>query len=397
MLLDSRLNKPIPTEELQRRWKATRAAMKERGIDVLVMQANNDFMGGYIKWFTDIPATQGYTEILTFPADDGMTMISQGPDDLDQRVPEQGDGVRRGIARIMTAPMYASAGFTHLYDADLTIKALAPFKDGCIGLVGLSTLSSHLVDSLRKQFSGAEFVDASDLVDCIKAVKSPIEIEVIRGVAHMQDEAMKAAFDAFEPGKLDRDITAAAEYKSLRMGSEQGLYMCASSPIGTPQFFRNRHFQNRQVQPGDQMAILIENSGAGGYYCEIGRTATLGRATDEMHKELDFVLQARAFMLERLRPGASAPDIWKEYNDFMDSHGKPKEDRLHCHSMGYDMVERPLIRIDEPMKLEANMVVSCHPTYANENGMHWLCDNYLIGANATERLHAYPEEITEIL
>ena len=80
----------------------------------------------------------------------------------------------------------------------------------------------------------------------------------------------------------------------------------------------------------------------------------------------------------------------------MRSEGYPEEDRLHCHSMGYDLVERPLVRFDEPMPLAAGMVVSCHPTFTNVNGLHWACDNFLIGQDRTERLHAFPEIITEL-
>ena len=396
MLMDPRVNTPISTTELERRWAATRAAMAEAGIDVLLMQANNDFMGGYVKWFTDLPATQGYAEIVTFPRDDTMTTISQGAFGHDANIPLQGDGVRRGIGRVMTAAIYASATYCHAYDAELTAQALAPYAHGMIGLIGLSTLSHFLIDHLRKAFPQAVFVDASDLVDCIKAIKSAEEVALIRNVAALQDRAMDAAFEAFVPGQRDRDITAAAECLSLRGGSEQGLYMCASAPLGSSDFFRNRHFQNRVIEPGDQLAILIENSGEGGYYCEIGRTAVLGRATDAMHREFAFALEARRFMLGLLRPGASCPDIWDAYNDFMRSNGRPQEDRLHCHSMGYDLVERPLVRFDEPMRLTAGMVVSCHPTFTTADGLHWVCDNFLIGVDGTERLHAFPEILTEL-
>ena len=133
MLMDPRVNTPISTAELERRWRATRMAMADAGIDVLLMQANNDFMGGYVKWFTDLPATQGYAEIVTFPRDDGMTTISQGAFGHDARVPPGGDGVRRGISRTMTAAIYASATYCHAYDAALTATALAPYADGRSG------------------------------------------------------------------------------------------------------------------------------------------------------------------------------------------------------------------------------------------------------------------------
>ncbi len=393
--MKERLNTPISTAELERRWRATRDAMQAEGIHVLIMQANNDFMGGYPKWFTDIPSVQGYADIVTFPVDDGMTVISQGPFGNDVAIGAD-DPVYRGVSRILTAAYYSTASFCHEYDAGLAAQSLKPYANGKIGLVGLSTLSHYLIDYLRSKFPAAEFVDASDLVDRIKAIKSHEEIETIRDTAALQDKAMEAAFEAFVPGKLDREITAAAEYVSLQMGSEQGLYMCASAPLGTPTFFRNRHFQNREIQPGDQLDVLVENNGAGGYYLEIGRKATLGPATDAMHKGFEFALEARAFMLELLRPGASGKDIWDRYNEFMRSHGKPEEDRLHCHGQGYDLVERPYVRFDESMQLEAGMVVACHPGYADENGFHWVCDAFLIGKDRTERLHAFPEKITEL-
>ena len=55
--LSERLQTPISTAELQRRWAAVRAAMAREKIDVLLMQNNNDHMGGYVKYFTDMPAT----------------------------------------------------------------------------------------------------------------------------------------------------------------------------------------------------------------------------------------------------------------------------------------------------------------------------------------------------
>src|SRR5262245_65599947 len=58
-----RLISPISNLELERRWSAVRAAMAERGIDVLVMQNSNEFSGGYVKWFTDMPAGNGTMKI----------------------------------------------------------------------------------------------------------------------------------------------------------------------------------------------------------------------------------------------------------------------------------------------------------------------------------------------
>ena len=77
--LSERLQTPISTAELQRRWATVRAAMENEQIDVLLMQNNNDHMGGYVKYFTDLPATNGYPLTVVFPRDDLMTLVSQGP------------------------------------------------------------------------------------------------------------------------------------------------------------------------------------------------------------------------------------------------------------------------------------------------------------------------------
>ena len=103
-----RIVAPISTGELERRWKLVRAAMKAHNIDVLIMQNNNDFMGGYVKYLTDLPATNGYPLTVIFPRDDEMTMIGQGPFGMDQAI-ASGDPLYRGVKRVMGVPGYASA------------------------------------------------------------------------------------------------------------------------------------------------------------------------------------------------------------------------------------------------------------------------------------------------
>src|SRR5271154_6196419 len=95
--LPERLQTPISTAELERRWAAVRAAMARDKIDALLMQNNNDYMGGYVKYFSDLPATNGYPLTVVFPRDDLMTMVSQGPFGGVSHPAESGDGTRRGV------------------------------------------------------------------------------------------------------------------------------------------------------------------------------------------------------------------------------------------------------------------------------------------------------------
>jgi Xaa-Pro aminopeptidase len=395
--LSERLNTPISTAELERRWKAVRAAMEREGIDALVMQNNNDHMGGYVKYFTDIPAGNGYPVTVVFPRDDLMTVVMQGSFGGAEELGAAGDGVRRGVKRVLTTPSYASAVYTNGYDPELAASALAPFAKGTIGLVCTYQMSFAMGDFLKRRLAAARFVDASDLVDAIKAIKSEEEMELIVRTARMQDGAMQAAFDAIRPGMRDRDVVAAAQFYSQTHGSEQGLYLCASAPLGTPMKFAPKHMQNRVIKEGDYVALLVEDSGPGGFYTELGRNCVVGKAPQQMKDELAFTLESRRITLDLLKPGAPAKEVWDKFNDFMRRNGRPEETRLYCHGQGYDLVERPLIRHDEPMTIAKDMNIVVHPTYIHKGMLSWVCDNYLIGSNGPgARLHRFPEVIIEV-
>jgi Xaa-Pro aminopeptidase len=228
-------------------------------------------------------------------------------------------------------------------------------------------------------------------------IKSAEEMELVKRAAEMQDGAMRAAFAAAKPGMRDTEVAAIAQQYSVSHGSENGIYLCASMPLGTPSKFANKHLQNRVIQKGDQIALLVEDNGPGGMYTELGRSCVVGaKVPQAMKDELDFCKEARKFTLDLLKPGTPCKDIWNAFNDFMKKNGRPAEARLYCHGQGYDLVERPLVRHDEPWTIAKDMNIVVHPTYIHAGYLNWLCDNYLIGGNGPgDRLHKFPEEVVE--
>jgi len=397
MALSERLNTPISTAELERRWGLVRAAMAAAKIDVLLMQNNNDHMGGYVRYFTDMPATNGYPNTVVFPRDDEMTVVCQGPFGGSETT-AQGDLSWRGVKKIMTTPSYASAHYTKDYDPELAAKALEPFRNGTIGYVGTYQMSYAMLDFIKRAFPKARYVDASDLVDQIKVIKSAEEMELVKRAAAMQDGAMRAAFAAVKPGMRDTEVAAAAQQYSVSHGSENGIYLCASMPLGQPSKFANKHLQNRVIQKGDQIALLVEDNGPGGMYTELGRSCVVGvKVPQAMKDELAFCIESRKVTLELLKPGTPSKAVWDGFNAFMRKNGRPMESRLFCHGQGYDLVERPLVRNDEPMTIEKDMNIVVHPTYIHAGYLNWLCDNYLIGGNGPgDRIHQFPEEVVEV-
>ncbi|MFH1488274.1 MAG: M24 family metallopeptidase, partial [Pseudomonadota bacterium] len=95
-----------------------------------------------------------------------------------------------------------------------------------------------------------------------------------------------------------------------------------------------------------------------------------------------------------LKPGADPKEIWETNNAFLQKKGFFPERRLYAHGQGYDLVERPAIRYDEPMKMSANMNITVHPFAVNEKIWATLCDNFLVTETGEPvRIHKTPREI----
>src|SRR5258708_4218095 len=267
----------ISLGEIERRWAAVRHEMAARSIDALVMQNASDWVGGDVKWFTDVPAHNDYPRTVIFHRDDLMTLVEMGASGRRDKLGGK-DVNNPGIGEIIYSPSFFSVAYTHDYDPVLVAEELARRGYKTIGLIGRGALPSGLVDAIRNRFS-AKLVDASDLVDRIKAIKSPEEIALLRATAAMQDAVFAKVVAAIRPGMRDSDLGAIAQYEGQLLGSEQGIFRGSSEPLGRPAILRGRHFQDRVLRNGDYISLLIENNGRGGYYTELAPKHVLGQAS----------------------------------------------------------------------------------------------------------------------
>src|SRR3954470_3143597 len=393
---DTRVITRISDQELERRWGLVRREMLARKIDALVMQNTNDWLGGYVKWFTDLPANNGYPRTVLFYARDLMTVVEMGPMDA-RRDLDGRDRLHRGVGELLHTPSFLSIDYTHRYDAELALATLRRRGFATIGWVGKGAIPHAFVECLQQGLGAAEFVDATDFVDAIKAVKSAEEIALIRRCAEMQDAVFAAVLNHIRPGLRDVDVSAFAQQEGQRLGSEQGIFLGGSAPVGTRSPFVPRYMQGRVLKEGDHRSILIENNGPGGFYTEIARTIVLGKASNELKDGFEAVREAQEFSLDLIKPGASCHDIHLAHNEYMQKHGLPPELRLYAHGQGYDMVERPLIRSDETMTIEAGMNLAVHPGYETDSIFAVICDNYIVGADGPGPcLHQTPKQIFEV-
>jgi Xaa-Pro aminopeptidase len=384
--------------ELERRWNAVRAYLRSEKIDALVLQNSSDWVGGYIRWFSNQPATNGYPSAVVFPVEGGMSLIEQGPFD-GIRVAVDDERRATGIARRLTTPNYPSVHYSGHYDADIAVNELQSLGAKRVGLLAPAAMYFTFGQRLQESLAAAnvDIVDATDVVDSIKAIKSEEERGLIRQVASMQDEVMARVREHVRPGLRDFEIAAFAQHAGQMLGSEQGIFLCSSAPAGQAASFRPRSMQGRTLERGDVYSLLVENNGAGGYYTELSRIFVLGRASQELIDMHAAVIDTQRYALSLLKPGAACRDIHARHNEYLRKQKLPTERRLNMHGMGYDMVERPLIRHDEDMSIAEHMAIVCHPGVQSERMFVHNTDIYLIETHGvSECLHRTPKQIIEI-
>jgi len=369
--------------------------MKNNGVEALVMQGRDDWLGGYVRWFTDIWAVNGYPRTVIFYADRPMTVVEMGAFG-DRRDLDGADEIHRGVGKMLFTPSFFSVGYSPRNDANLVAGELQAGGVRHVGVLAPDSLPHSLIQAIN-QIETITTSNATDMVDHIKAVKSAAEIAQIHAVCAMQDEVFAAVCEFIKPGLRDIDVINFAQAEAHRLGSDNGLFLGSSAPLGVSARFKSRQLQGRTIGAGEHFSILIEVNGPGGMYAEVARTMVLGKATQKLRDEFAMVKAAQGHTLSLIHPGADPAEIANAHDEWMQRHNLPAERRLYAHGQGYDLVERPLIRADETMKLATNMNLAVHPGYDDTTVFAVICDNYLVTEDGvSDCLHKTPKQVFEI-
>jgi Xaa-Pro aminopeptidase len=325
-----------------------------------------------------------------------MTVVQQG-NFGGRRKLDGKDPHHRGVGEFRFTPFFSSVRYTTGYHADLVREVIKERGYKTIGFVLPETMPHKLVNGILEGFEGLKVIDITEQIDRLIAIKGPEELDLLRRSAEMQDKVFEKVVREIKPGMRDVDVTAMAYGYGWTQGSSQGIYLGASNPVGKPSLLMGRHFQDRVLQKGDHMTFLVEVNGPGGYFTEVGRTIVLGKASQELKDSFAQTVEAQDYSASLLKPGASCREIARQHDEFMKARGLPPELRLYSHGQGYDMVERPLIRVDEPMEIEPGMCLAVHPGFETPNLFVMVCDNYIVAGNSTDRIHKTERKIFEVM
>jgi Xaa-Pro aminopeptidase len=382
--------------EMERRWSLVRSYLREHNIDTLIAVSGEMNLSGSARWLTDAPSG-AYRIVVAFHANDLMTVIEHGSAGQVRML----DGTKPqypGVGELISVSQFPSVAYTQTYEAELLVASLK--RRGCRSLALVHgdampfRFRSALLESLGKDVRVHE---ANAFIDRAKAVKSAEEIALIEEAAAVQDAVFEAIKSDIRPGMRNFQVFAHGYHHVHRRGGSNGVILFGSGARGRePAVFAGMSSGDRELCATDAMTLLVESASAAGYLVELGRNLVFGRA-DAAQKELHATLvEAQAATCKLLVPGARPSEVFRAHNDLMVRFGLQPEQRLYAHGQGYDMIERPLIRDDEDLPLEAGMCLAVHPNGVRDGYFGFVCDNFLVEKTGARPLHRTPRTLYEL-
>ena len=390
--LGGRFLYPVSDQELQRRWSLVRRMMEDKGLDLLVMQNEGQDLGGYVRWFSDVQA--GYPETIIFQKEDGMIMINSSG--VTRPLPPE--FMRRGIKKAIGRPYFRTINPTNEVDALVAAEEIKATGKKQIGLINLGRMHASFYNCLMRELPECDFTDVTDEIDLIKAVKSSEELEIAQAVCDLEDQVMEQVPDLIRAGRSELEVRNDIHDLCLKAGAEGQFFLTvSSSPMNTVCGQVPLLYEGKTIEEGDNISVLIESSGPGGFFAELQRTFTLGaKPSEELKAAWNKAVRAQQMCRYMLVPGGDPVEVFLALNWFLKEDGYAPEERLFAHGQGYDLIERPGLLPGETMPFAKDMFIVLHPAAVNRYAMCTCADNFRICEEGAVRLHHFPQEIIEI-
>ncbi len=261
---------------------------------------------------------------------------------------------------------------------------------------GLTAKNGKLLEAALSDFCTLE--DASDLVNRLRVVKSPAEIEYVRKAAQLADLACDEAHRLAGPGADEGDILAAMQGVIFAGG---GDYPGNEFIIGSGEDALLCRYKSgrRKLDPQDQ--LTLEWAAAyRHYHAAMMRTIPVGRAT-ELHVKMHRVtMDAMDACREALKPGRPIGEVFDAYARVCDAAGMQAH-RLNAtgYSMGTtfapNWMDWPMFYRGNPVIAAPNMVFFLHMILMDSDTNHAMCFGHTVVVTETgcEALSKHPLDL----
>ncbi|SCW32751.1 M24 family metallopeptidase [Ancylobacter rudongensis] len=261
---------------------------------------------------------------------------------------------------------------------------------------GLTAANGKKLDAA---FEGhATLIDASRLVDRLRAVKSAAEILYVRQAGKLALAAREAALATIAPGVDEGEVLGAMQGAIFKGG---GDYPANEFIIGSgADALLCRYKSGRRVLDEEDQLTLEWAGAYRHYHAAMMETVVIGPPRDRHLELFAAAKQALEACVHAMVPGKTAGDVFAAHAHVMDGHGLEKHRLAACgYSLGAKFtpswMDPPMFYAENPWVLEAGMVLFAHMILMDSDTGTAMClgRTYLVGVNGNEGLTPAPLDL----
>lgn len=191
-----------------------------------------------------------------------------------------------------------------LFNANAAIAA--DYWDGRV------SREAHFINLLRTRAPRVDVRDLTPILDEMRSVKSPREIDLIRRASQLAGLGILEAIKSTRAGMYEYQLDAAARYIFLTGGARLVGYRSITA-AGTANIWNGHYYRNNaQLKDGD--LVLMDFAPDYGYYTsDVTRMWPVNGKYSAVQRELlQFVLEYRNTVLKLIRPGITTKAIYEQ-------------------------------------------------------------------------------------
>ena len=268
-----------------------------------------------------------------------------------------------------------------------------------VGALGLEAHALTLRDAERVAGLGrSRLVPTVDLVERLRAIKSPEEVAAIRAAADLAQAALAEVLPTIRVGQTELEIAAALEAALRRRGSEWHPFptIVASGPRAALPHART---SGRTIAAGDWL-LLDFGAQVAGYCADLTRTIVVGARADERQRTVyDLVRAAQRRALEHLRAGMTGREGDALAREVIATRGFGEAfGHSLGHGLGLEVHEAPRLAPTAETPLPLHAVVTVEPgVYLPGWGGVRLEDDVHLGPDGADILSDGRTELLELV
>jgi Xaa-Pro aminopeptidase len=210
---------------------------------------------------------------------------------------------------------------------------------------------------LREYLPRVHFQPCDRPVAAARMRKTPLEIETLRTLSRLTDDTIHAALTGVRAGQTEMDIAGLLTRGIFERGADSFKLMIVAS--GERSGYPNVGPTDRVLRAGDLIRTEIFGVQRG-YHAGVCRTAIVGEPTPDQRRLWSILIECRDLVLQEIRPGASAAQIYRHFLEVFARTGFPPISFVG-HGIGVFLHEDPYLGRYADFTLETGMVLGIEP------------------------------------